>query len=145
MWFLMSSGIQKNFIAFSSSRCLAEPYAFSRSNQITWSSADLFLAIFIQSHNIVICSIQPGKPGNPTFYIDLLTYPLFITNLVILFAMTPKKILPSTFNKEIDRNWSNFLESFSFGMWIPSVNPQFSVINFFLWASHKSFQRVLIF
>ena len=43
-------------------------------------------------------------------------------------------------SKEIGRNWSSFLESF-FNMWIPSVNPQLSAINFFLWASRKSFQR----
>ena len=34
MKFLMSSGIQKNSIAFSGSWCLTGPYAFSRSNQI---------------------------------------------------------------------------------------------------------------
>ena len=128
----MSSGIQKNSIAFSSSWCLTEPYAFSRSSQMMWSSVLLFFAVFIQSHNIVVCLIQPGKLGTPAFRIDVLSYPLFITNLVILFAITLKKILPSTLSNEIRRNCSIFLESFSFGKWIPSANPQFSAINFFV-------------
>ena len=97
----MSSGIQKNSITFSSSWCLTEPYAFSRSNKMMWSSVLLFFAVFIQSHNIVVCSIQPGKLGTLAFWIDVLTYLLFITNLIILFAMTPKKILPSTLSSEI--------------------------------------------
>ena len=58
---------------------------------------------------LVVCSKQPGKPGTPAFWIDVLTYPLFIMNLVILFAMT-LKILPSTLNNEIGQNWSIFLE-----------------------------------
>ena len=128
----MSSGIQKNSIVFSSCWCLTEPYAFSRSNQMTWSSVLLFFTVFIRSHNIVVCSIQPGKPGTPAFWIDVLTYPWFITNLVILFAMTPKKILSSTLSNEIGRNCSIFLEFFSFGMWISSANPQLSAINFFV-------------
>ena len=132
MRFLMSSGIQNNSIAFSSSWCLTEPYAFSRSNQMTMSSVLLFFAVFIRYHNIVVCSIQPGKPGTPAFWIDVLTYPLFITNLVILFAMTQKKLLPSTLSNEIGRNCSIFLESFCFGMWITSANPQLSAINFFV-------------
>ena len=99
---------------------------------MTRSLADLsFLAVFIRSHNIVVCSIQSGKPEIQAFCIDILTYPLFIMNLVILFAMTSKKILPSTLSKEIGRNGSIFLESFSFGMWIPSANPQLSAINFY--------------
>ena len=130
MRFLMSFGIQKNSIAFSCSWYLI--YAFSRSHQMTWSLVLLFFAVFIRSHNIVVCSIQPGKPGTPAFWIDVLTYLLFITNLVILFAMIPKKILPSMLSNEIGRNWFIFLESFSFGMWIPSANPQFSTINFFV-------------
>ena len=121
----MSSGVQKNSIAFS--------IAFSRSNQMTWSWVVLlFFAVFIRSHNIVVCSIQPGKPGTPAFRIYVLTYLLFIMILVILFAMTPKKILPSTLSNEIGRIWSIFLESFSFGMWVPSANPQFYTINFFI-------------
>ena len=128
----MTSGIQKNAIAFLSSWCLTEPYAFSRSNQMMWSSVLLFFAFFIRSHNIVVCSIQPGKPGTPTFWIYVLTYSLFITNLVILFAMTPKKILPFTFSNEIGRNCFIFLKSFSFGMRITSANPQLSAINFFI-------------
>ena len=133
MRFLISSDIQKNSIIFSSSWCLTEPYAFSRSNQMTLSSVLWYFTVFIRSHNIVVCLIQPGKPGTPAFWIDVLTYPLFITNLVILFAMTPKKILPSTFSNEFGRNCSIFLVSFSFGMWIPSANPQFSAINFFVY------------
>ena len=104
----MSSGIQKNSIAFSSSWCHTEPYAFSRFNQMTWSSVLLFFAVFIRSHNTVVCQIQPGKPGTPAFSIDVLTYPLFIMNLVILFAITPKKMLLSTLSNEIGRNWSIF-------------------------------------
>ena len=73
MGFLMSSGIQKNFIALSSSWCLTEPYAFSRSNQMTWSSVLLFFAVFIRSHNIMVCLIQHEKPGTPAFWIDVLT------------------------------------------------------------------------
>ena len=81
------------------------------------------------------------KAGNSRVCIYVLTYPLFITNLDILFTMTAKKILLSTLSKEISGNWSSFLESFSFGMWIPSANPQLSAINFFLWNSRKSFQN----
>ena len=142
--FLMSSGIQKNCIAFSSSWCLTKPYAFSRTNRMTGGSVLLFFAVFIRSHNIEVCSIQPGKPGTSAFWIDVLTYPFFITNLVILFAMTPKKILPSTLSREIGRNCSIFLESFSFGMWIPSANPKLSAKNFFVQASRKSFQSSAI-
>ena len=135
MRFLMSSGIQKNSITFSSSWCLTEPYAFSRSNQMTWSSADLlFWAIFIQSHNIVVQYNLESWEFQP-FVLMYWHAHLFIMNLVILFDMTPKKILPSMLSKEIGQNWSSFLESFSFGMWIPSANPQLSAI-IFLWASH---------
>ena len=112
MRFLMSSGIQKNSIVFLSSWCLPEPYAFYRDNQITWSSTDLlFFTIFIRSHYVVLCSIQPRKQIIPTFRIGVLTWPLFITNLVILFAMILKNILPSTLNQGISRNWSSLLES----------------------------------
>ena len=100
----MSSEIQKNSIVFSSSRCLIEPYVFSRSNQMTRGL--LFLSIFILSYNIGVCSMncQPGKQGIPAFCIDVLKYPLFIMNLIILFTMTLKKILPSSLSKEIGQN-----------------------------------------
>ena len=55
----------KELYFFSSSWCLT---AFSRSNQMTWSLVVLlFFAVFIRSHNIVVCSKQPGKPGTPAF------------------------------------------------------------------------------
>ena len=103
----------------------------------------IIFAVFIQSHNIVVCSIQPGKPGTPAFWINVLTYLLFIMNLVVLFAMAPKKILPSTLSNEIGRNCSIFLESFSFGIWIPSANPQSSAINFSVKASKASFVELI--
>ena len=130
MRFLMTSDIQKNLIGFPSRSCLTKPHAFCWSHQITWSSADLlFSAAFIWSHNRVVCLIQPGAPGIQAFCIDALTYPLFISNLTILFAMPPKKFLLSTLSKETGRNWSYFLESLSFGIWIPFANPQISAIN----------------
>ena len=82
----MSSGTKKNSIAFSSSWCLTEPNAFSRSNQMTGSSVLLFFAIFIRSHNIVVCSIHPGKLGTPAFWIDVLTYPLFIYIYIYIYV-----------------------------------------------------------
>ena len=138
----MSSGIQKNSIALSIRLCLTDPYAFARSNQITCSSGIFSVfAVFIRSHSIAVCSIQPGKPGTPAFCIDVLTNPFFSKKFVILLAMTPKKILPSTLSRDIGRNWSISFESFSFGMWIPFANPQFSAMNPFSCAFFKSFQR----
>ena len=51
--FLMSSGIKNDSIAFSSIWCLTEPYAFSKSNQMTWSSNDLlFWAVSIVFYSV---------------------------------------------------------------------------------------------
>ena len=128
----MSSRIQKKSITFSTSGCLTEPYAFSRSNQMTWSSADLLSrATFIFSHNMDACSKQPGKPGIPAFWFEILINLLFNKNLTILSAMTPKKIFLSKLSHEIGRNCSRCLEFFSFGIYISSANPQSSAIIFF--------------
>ena len=76
------------------------------------------------------CSMQPVKLGIPAFWIEVLINMLFNTNLIILLAMTPKKISPSTLNNEIGRFFSRCLEFFSFGIYIPSANPQSSAINY---------------
>ena len=62
-------------------------------------------------------------------------------NLVIFLAMTPKMIYPSTLSNESGRNCSRCLEFFSFGIYIPSANPQSFVIIFLICVTRKSFQR----
>ena len=87
------------------------------------------------------CSMQPWKPGIPAFGIEILINLFFYTNLIILLAMTPKKIFPSTLSNEMGRNCSRCLEFFSFGIYIPFANPQSSAMNFSMCMTRKSYQR----
>ena len=80
-------------------------------------------AAFIWSHNMDASSMQPGKLRIPAFWIEILINLLFNINLIILLALTLKKIFPSILSNEIGRNCSRCLDFFSFGIYIPSANP----------------------
>lgn len=75
-----------------------EPYAFSKSSHTTWRSFLYLLVEWIWSQNNVACSIQPQKPGTPAFWQLMPMYLFGSRNLIILLAITEKKITPSSFS-----------------------------------------------
>ena len=84
-----------------------------------------------------MCSIQPATLGIPPFCMDVLMYPLLMTKLVILSDFREKKILPSTFSKEIVLNFSTDLAPSSFGIKTPSASLHVSLMTFLF---HNSFR-----
>ena len=106
---------------FQRSWCGTDPYAFARSSHTTYKLKRFLLACWIDSQIMVVCSIHPGTPGTPSFWIMVSMYRLDITYWVSLDAMIVKNNFPSTLSSEIGLNWVKLLESFSLGMYTPSA------------------------
>ena len=75
---------------FRMSWCGTDPYAFAKSSHTTYKLSRRFLALWIASQIMEECSMQPGTPGTPPFWIDVTTYLLDNTYSVSLDAMTEK-------------------------------------------------------
>ena len=99
------SGMWKNFSANLMPLWGTDPYALAMSSHTTWSS---FFSRFVVINEFLIiwaCFRQPGNPGMPAFWTDVLIYLFWRRNDSIRQAINPNKILPSTFRRIMDNSY----------------------------------------
>lgn len=111
--FVMVVGTWKKSKAVQRRECGMDPKALARSRNKTCRSLPFFFAAWIWCHIMFVCSKRPREPGIPAFCTNVsIRFFYFRLSVVILWAVTLKKVFPSTFKRLICRNWSMFKASF---------------------------------
>ncbi len=123
------------------SLCGIEPYAFARSSHSTDRLPLFSLASLMSYVTTPVCSKHPGIPAIPPFWTDVSINLLFERKVHSRLETALKKILASTHNSEMMRNWSIFLEFSSFGIQTPSATLHCSGILPLLQMIRRIFHR----
>ena len=101
---------------------VCDPYAFAKSIHTTYKLSRRFLALWIASQIMEECSMQPGTPGTPPFWIDVRT--CWTTHIQWASTQWRKKnTFPSTFSNEMGLNWLRLASPF------PSVNKRLQLLS----------------